>query len=178
MKSNCNIIRDILPLYIEDMASVDTVSFVEEHLAICEECRAELEQMKNPKELENKSENIEAKHAIKTIKKKWSWKIGVLVLYYIPVIVALTFYGTLALVAGLGVIQTSAWFFVGFLVLAAILMTKNKWWGCIGGIVVGITLIYMSTQYTGQVIDIERPLGIIFCAYYIICGFLTYKQTK
>lgn len=46
MRNECNIIRDILPLYMEEMVSEDTVSFVEEHLDGCKECRAELEAMK------------------------------------------------------------------------------------------------------------------------------------
>lgn len=52
MRNECNIIRDILPLYIEDMVSVDTVSFVEEHLNHCAVCRAELESMKQSNSLE------------------------------------------------------------------------------------------------------------------------------
>ena len=48
MKNNCSIIRDILPLYIENMISDDTRTFVNEHMAECTECRTELEQMKNP----------------------------------------------------------------------------------------------------------------------------------
>ena len=45
MRNECNIIRDILPLYAEDMVSPDTVSYVEEHLKSCEACRREYEQM-------------------------------------------------------------------------------------------------------------------------------------
>ena len=32
MKNECNIIKDILPLYAEKMVSEDTVDFIEEHL--------------------------------------------------------------------------------------------------------------------------------------------------
>lgn len=48
MRNECNIIRDILPLYIENMVSGDTASFVEDHLSSCPACRAELEHMKSP----------------------------------------------------------------------------------------------------------------------------------
>lgn len=48
MRNECNIIRDILPLYIENMVSGDTASFVEDHLSSCPACRAELERMKSP----------------------------------------------------------------------------------------------------------------------------------
>ena len=57
-------------------------------------------------------------------------------------------------------------------------MSKGKWWGSLGGVIVGLVLIYMSTQYTGQVIDIERPLGIVFLVYYLICGILLYRNKK
>ena len=32
MKNECNIVRDILPLYVEDMVSEETAKFVKEHL--------------------------------------------------------------------------------------------------------------------------------------------------
>ena len=42
MKNECSIVQDILPLYVEEMVSDDTVSFVREHLKDCPEmsCRA------------------------------------------------------------------------------------------------------------------------------------------
>lgn len=48
MKIPCEIIRDILPLYAEDMVSQPTREMVEEHLGECENCTRELEAMKNP----------------------------------------------------------------------------------------------------------------------------------
>lgn len=48
MRNECNIIRDILPLYSEDMVSEDTKNFVREHLTHCPQCCAELENMKIP----------------------------------------------------------------------------------------------------------------------------------
>lgn len=40
-KISCNIMKDILPLYIEDVVSDDTKKMVEEHLSCCETCRKE-----------------------------------------------------------------------------------------------------------------------------------------
>lgn len=51
MRNECNIVRDILPLYIEDIASADTVSFVEDHLRKCPDCQAEYVNMKKPIEI-------------------------------------------------------------------------------------------------------------------------------
>jgi hypothetical protein len=68
---------------------------------------------------------------------------------------------------------------IGSLVVAGLLMSKEKWWGCFGGVAVGIVLIYMGLQETGQIIK-EWPLGIILCVYYIVCGIfiLFRKPTK
>ena len=48
MKTNCDIIRDLLPLYAEHITSEASNALVEEHLAECEACRAELGQMEQP----------------------------------------------------------------------------------------------------------------------------------
>ena len=48
MKLDCEVIRDLLPLYAEHMASPASTVLVEEHLQECEACRAELEQMQLP----------------------------------------------------------------------------------------------------------------------------------
>ena len=49
MKKECSIVRDLLPLYAEDMVSVDTGEFVKTHLESCPECREEYNAMKQPK---------------------------------------------------------------------------------------------------------------------------------
>ena len=37
MKNECKIVRDVLPLYLEDMVSEETADFVKEHIAKCAE---------------------------------------------------------------------------------------------------------------------------------------------
>jgi len=46
MKISCNIIRDLLPLYAEELASEDTRILVDEHLKECEDCTNVLNTMK------------------------------------------------------------------------------------------------------------------------------------
>lgn len=48
MKISCSIVRDLLPLYAEDLASQDTRDLVDEHLHDCEDCKAILNTMKTP----------------------------------------------------------------------------------------------------------------------------------
>ncbi len=45
MKVSCNMIRDVLPLYVENMASSDTRRIVEEHISACESCKRQLDEM-------------------------------------------------------------------------------------------------------------------------------------
>ena len=47
MKLSCNVIRDMLPLYAENMVSTDTKSLVEEHLSECEACKSHFSELKH-----------------------------------------------------------------------------------------------------------------------------------
>ena len=46
-KINCNVIKDILPLYVDDLASEDTKALVESHLKKCDSCMQEYRKMAN-----------------------------------------------------------------------------------------------------------------------------------
>ena len=46
MENNCNIIKDLIPLYAEGLASEDSAKLVEAHVAGCADCAAELEKVK------------------------------------------------------------------------------------------------------------------------------------
>ena len=45
MKISCDVIRDLLPLYVEDMLSNDSKNIVDEHIEQCESCRDELKKL-------------------------------------------------------------------------------------------------------------------------------------
>lgn len=46
-KRECDIIKDLLPSYVDEICSVASKEWIEEHLKECEECRALAEMMKN-----------------------------------------------------------------------------------------------------------------------------------
>ena len=46
MKTDCNVIRDLLPLYADDVCSRESRSLVEDHLAECPACTRELENLR------------------------------------------------------------------------------------------------------------------------------------
>ena len=45
MKISCNVIKDLLPLYVEEIATPDTRMVVEEHISSCETCKSELDKL-------------------------------------------------------------------------------------------------------------------------------------
>ncbi|MBU9726582.1 zf-HC2 domain-containing protein [Diplocloster modestus] len=51
MKITCAIIQDLLPLYVENVASEDTCLFVEDHVSTCKDCREQLQEMRLPAKL-------------------------------------------------------------------------------------------------------------------------------
>ena len=70
MKISCNMIRDILPLYVEDMASQDTRDLVEEHIASCENCKKRLEEMKTFEEPPVDTDIAPLRNIQNTLRKK------------------------------------------------------------------------------------------------------------
>lgn len=60
MKLSCDIIRDLLPLYAEDLASPDSQAAVREHLEGCGECRKCYEQMKQSPVLPREEPDLRA----------------------------------------------------------------------------------------------------------------------
>ena len=69
MKNECSIIRDILPLYVENMVSEDTSEFVKEHLESCPACRAELEKLREPVEVQTEPQPDMDAAPLKRLKK-------------------------------------------------------------------------------------------------------------
>lgn len=73
MNITCDIIRDLLPLYAEDMVSADSKMLVDEHLCGCDECTKELAKIKkaepialefNPEPLKNVRKMIIRRRAL------------------------------------------------------------------------------------------------------------------
>jgi hypothetical protein len=66
-KINCNIVKDILPLYADNIVSEDTKKLVEEHLLSCNDCKKELSLLKS--DLETPTVVITEKDDIAFLKK-------------------------------------------------------------------------------------------------------------
>lgn len=72
-KIYCGIIKDLLPLYHDEVCSVESARLIEDHLAECQNCRLELDKIKAainlPKEVVIKNYNDAA--AIKVVADLW-----------------------------------------------------------------------------------------------------------
>ena len=69
MKLSCNVIRDLLPLYRDGVCADETRTLVEEHLAGCASCRAELAALDAP--LAQMAEEQREVRALDGVAKTW-----------------------------------------------------------------------------------------------------------
>ena len=69
---NCEIIKDLIPLYIDDCCSEDSQKAVKEHISNCAACRKLLEEMEAP------SEVVTIPQAPSVFRKLNDWKASVL----------------------------------------------------------------------------------------------------
>jgi hypothetical protein len=117
MKYNCDVIHDLLPLYLDGVASAASRTVVDEHLLECDACAALLLQMKSNSieaELESERGSVLAGQA-KYFKRKSALAGSILAgIFMIPVLVCLIV--NLATGAGL------SWFFI---VLAALMVAAS-----------------------------------------------------
>ncbi len=92
MKNECSIVKDLIPLYIDDILSKDTVEFVEEHLQSCANCRKYLKTLTDMNEeiVINDKNDIDKGEVIKNMKKKMNMNKILTIL--------LTFVGTVILI--------------------------------------------------------------------------------
>lgn len=83
MKISCDVIRDLLPLYVEDMLSNDSTNIVDEHIEQCESCRDELKKLSGDEVHScavNQIENKSIYDSLNKIRKRISFKIQITVL--------------------------------------------------------------------------------------------------
>ena len=70
MGISCDIIRDLLPLYVEDIASRDSRHLVDNHLCGCEECKKELELLKKPQRVPVETDVTSLKRVEESIQRR------------------------------------------------------------------------------------------------------------
>ena len=100
--------------------------------------------------------------------------------FYIPAILFAVFYGWAANTFGIRSISPILFVWIALFLVCGFLLSKDKFWGGILGILPGIHLIYMiSTNFLYKFNNIQLFLGITILIFYIICsGFILYKEKK
>lgn len=71
MNISCEIIRDLLPLYADNVCSEESKELVEEHCSGCRECQRRLEAMKSPLPRERKSPPEKPKNPLKKTRRHY-----------------------------------------------------------------------------------------------------------
>ena len=99
------------------------------------------------------------------------------IMYFVPFITFLVVYAVMVILGfGMLSLKEVVWLLMFF--IGGALLCKGKVWGSLLGVIPAIIFILMSTNDTGQVINIERPLGIILCIYYLNCSLIAFKRKK
>lgn len=71
MKISCEIIKDLLPLYHDGVCSNDSKKTVEEHMAYCDSCKADLQAMDDELPINNRKQNLNESEAVKKLSQRW-----------------------------------------------------------------------------------------------------------
>lgn len=89
LKKECFIIKDLLPLYTENMVSTETAQYIEEHLHICEECCTELNELKEGEALNKIKEEADSdtgkpfKKMMKRMNRQFSMFAYTMIMFFI-----------------------------------------------------------------------------------------------
>lgn len=87
--TNCEMVKDLLPLYVDDVASDTSRRYVEEHIATCEECKRLLEQMQSTRQLPvNSDMRKKEAESIKSVKKRIAKRICIAVFITAALVIA------------------------------------------------------------------------------------------
>ena len=95
-KISCAVIKDLLPLYVDEVLSEDSCKLVKSHIATCNDCKEYYESMKNTDYLINNEKNNNEKEVIKKIRRKINIKKISLICLTAVVVISIaigTFYG-------------------------------------------------------------------------------------
>jgi hypothetical protein len=90
MEISCNVIKDILPLYAEDMTGDETKELIEGHLCSCKDCQNALLELKVKPEETSDMKMAGMKRVSDGIRKTKLWTVATAVLLVITILASLT----------------------------------------------------------------------------------------
>lgn len=144
MKLNCDVIRDLLPLYVDQICSEESRELVDEHLTGCRDCSVILQQMRSTDieaGLKSETEKV-ILHQAKFFKRKSAFVGAVIAgIFMIPVLVCL--------IVNLASGAALDWFFIvlaslitaASLIVVPLMMPENKLLWTFGTFTVSLLLL-------------------------------------
>lgn len=97
-------------------------------------------------------------------------KILIKVLYIMPAVLWGTIYTCIILLGGIGNLSPVSLSYPILFLIAAVLLWKDKWYGCISGILPGIFMLMLTPD--------ARNTGLFFCIYFAALGLICRKLHK
>lgn len=166
MNNNCEMIRDLLPLYLDGVCSDASRGAVEAHLEECEDCSALLERMrKNELETAITAEKTEVISSQAAFFKRKAAKAGAIIsgIFMIPILVCMI----VNLASGAGL----TWFFIvltaimtaASLIVVPLMMPENKALWTLGTFTASLLLLLaVCCIYTGGRWFFVAAMSILF----------------
>lgn len=153
MNKNCDIVRDILPLYVDEVCSEESRRLVDEHVSECPECSEILEKLKNNNyvdSLKEEGEEVIFKHAKKEKRKAAVAGSIVAAVLMVPILVCMI----VNLATGHGL----TWFFIVFasllipasLSVVPLTVTEHKGLYTLGAFTASILVLFAVLNIYGH----------------------------
>ncbi|MDE7389581.1 MAG: zf-HC2 domain-containing protein [Lachnospiraceae bacterium] len=142
MKNMCDIVQDILPLYVDEICSPSSRTLVDEHIPECEKCSATLERLKRTSidsSIEQEKNTVLKHHQKATARKTFTVGTITAMILTIPVIVCL--------IVNLATGHALDWFFI---VLTSLLVVAS--FTVVPLVVSEKAFLYTSLSFVGSIL--------------------------
>lgn len=87
--NNCNIVKDLLPNYVDNLTSIDSTKLIENHIINCDECKKALNIMKSNSIIEDEKKYINYAKKVNRIFKSLKTALYMLLIVVLILITAL-----------------------------------------------------------------------------------------
>lgn len=129
IKYICDIVQDLLPLYVDGVCNDGSKEFVENHLAECSECRQVAEKLKDTtieSSVENERENVLSRHAKK--ERTAAWKAGTIIagILLIPILITAIVAATGETSVGTLLVLVASMMLVAAFTVVPLMSKKNR----------------------------------------------------
>ncbi|WP_163971192.1 DUF2651 family protein [Oceanobacillus halotolerans] len=148
MRKNCDIVKDLIPTYVENLTSEESNQFIERHLNDCQDCTNYL--MNVERDLPKDSGEVEMDKSDQQIVKGIQKKVNRMTLFAILIGVLIGIYGSMMFFnmnefQSILIIYPIATFLIGFL---SYILFKNIWIGPVATLVGGLFSVFIFVNIT------------------------------